>query len=199
MSNEVFQLMKQLDTDTVDMQIVLQCAPVLTGLKVSNLLNIKSIQGKDVGINVNKKDISVYILADNGYKMSVLLYREKELKKYLSDEKVVKMLYGMGYESNDLMKLLSDFAKRYRDYLDGFIDFPHEMGLFLGYPLEDVKGFIDNKGKNFLCSGYWKVYANMPEKIELFKKFQQAEEILMRNLYFERMYHSNTARREGYR
>ena len=27
--------------------------------------------------------------------------------------------------------------------------FPHEIGLFLGYPPEDVLGFIENKGEFF--------------------------------------------------
>ncbi len=32
--------------------------------------------------------------------------------------------------------------------------FPHEMGLLLGYPVEDVVGFMENNGKNYLYSGY---------------------------------------------
>ena len=43
--------------------------------------------------------------------------------------------------------------------MTGRCSFPHEIGFFLGYPYEDVIGFIDNEGENFLCSGCWKVYA----------------------------------------
>ena len=32
-------------------------------------------------------------------------------------------------------------------------EFPHEVGLFLGYPPEDVKGFIDHRANNFKCAG----------------------------------------------
>ncbi len=39
-------------------------------------------------------------------------------------------------------------------------DFPHEIGVFLGYPLADVIGFIQNRGKNFTACGYWKVYTD---------------------------------------
>ena len=35
-------------------------------------------------------------------------------------------------------------------------DFPHEIGVFLGYPLTDVVGFIENQGRNFTCCGCWK-------------------------------------------
>ena len=48
---------------------------------------------------------------------------------------------------------------RYRAYMNGSKIFPHEMGLLLGYPVEDVTGFMVHGGKNSLYSGYWKVYA----------------------------------------
>ena len=32
--------------------------------------------------------------------------------------------------------------------------FPHEIGLLLGYPVEDVLGFIRYQGKNYLYTGY---------------------------------------------
>src|SRR5699024_9979090 len=43
--------------------------------------------------------------------------------------------------------------------MTGRCSFPHEIGFFLGYPYEDVVGFIENEGENYLCSGCWKVYA----------------------------------------
>lgn len=39
-------------------------------------------------------------------------------------------------------------------------DFPHEIGVFLGYPLYDVVGFIENAGRNFTCCGCWKAYGD---------------------------------------
>ena len=42
--------------------------------------------------------------------------------------------------------------------------FPHEIGIFLGYPLADVAGFIRNKGRNCKCIGTWKVYGDAFEK-----------------------------------
>ena len=45
-------------------------------------------------------------------------------------------------------------------------DFPHEIGLFLGYPLEDVEGFIENRGRNYTCCGCWKAYGD-PEKARI--------------------------------
>ena len=52
-------------------------------------------------------------------------------------------------------------------------EFPHEIGLFLGYPPEDVKGFIDNRAEGYKCIGCWKVYGdeeNAKRKFECYKK-----------------------------
>ena len=58
-------------------------------------------------------------------------------------------------------------------------DFPHELGLLLGYPPEDVEGFIRHRGKNCLCTGYWKVYENREQKQQLFQRFEYAKENLV--------------------
>ena len=41
-------------------------------------------------------------------------------------------------------------------------DFPHEVGLFLGYPLEDVQGF-EADSRAFKYAGTWKVYGDPAE------------------------------------
>ena len=57
--------------------------------------------------------------------------------------------------------------------------FPHEMGLLLGYPVEDVEGFIEHKGKNYLYSGYWKVYEDVASKRKIFEAYENAKEELI--------------------
>lgn len=55
-------------------------------------------------------------------------------------------------------------------------EFPHEIGIFLGYPIEDVKGFIKWQGRKYLFAGYWKVYAHLVETKELFQAYDKAKE-----------------------
>ena len=57
--------------------------------------------------------------------------------------------------------------------------FPHELGLFLGYPIEDMEGFIKNKGENYLYAGYWKVYQDAEDKKLLFVAYESAKEGLL--------------------
>ena len=62
--------------------------------------------------------------------------------------------------------------------------FPHEIGLFLGYPLGDVMGYIENAGRNSKCSGCWKVYCNECEAMKLFAKFDKCKNVY-RQLFAE--------------
>ncbi|HBI64164.1 MAG TPA: DUF3793 domain-containing protein [Clostridiales bacterium] len=63
-------------------------------------------------------------------------------------------------------------------------DFPHEIGVFLGYPLRDVIGFIRNKGKNYTCCGHWKCYGDAEEAQRRFAVFRYCTEL------YQRMYRS---------
>ena len=58
--------------------------------------------------------------------------------------------------------------------------FPHEIGVFLGYDLSDIKSYID--GKECLYVGYWKVYSNVSEKVKLFNKYTRCKNAVIRML-----------------
>ena len=70
-----------------------------------------------------------------------------------------------------IYKLLKRLSDRIMMYCGGNVEFPHEIGAFLEYPVEDVRGFLENKGENFLYSGYWKVYHNLSKTLKLFEYF----------------------------
>ena len=52
-------------------------------------------------------------------------------------------------------------------------EFPHEIGLFLGYPIEDVVGFIRYAGKGCKLSGLWKVYGDAEAASRLFDRLSR--------------------------
>ena len=56
-------------------------------------------------------------------------------------------------------------------------EFPHEIGLFLSYPPEDVRGFIENRAQNFKRAGLWKVYGDEARAEALFRKFKKCTQI----------------------
>ena len=87
-----------------------------------------------------------------------LLYRREQMEKLLKSRETRSFFQSFGYSSMELSKALSGLAARYGLYAEGKGEFPHEIGLILEYPIWDVKGFIEHKGRDFLFSGYWKVY-----------------------------------------
>lgn len=168
----------QIDTRTAELQIVFQCAPLLSGLKISNLLIIDERLSEAVIQILSVTDISTYRLVCSGNRLSVLLYKDKELKDYLFRKDVNQMLKRNGYRGLSVEQALRLLSGRYRSYMEQRGNFPHEIGLFLGYPVEDVEGFIKNEGKNCLYTGYWKVYDNMAEKTQLFDRYDYVRELM---------------------
>ena len=110
---------------------------------------------------------------------------DDEMGKNQKAVKVLQRLFDAGYGTEkEIVNMTMDemlvyAAKRFREYKAGKADFPHEMGIFLGYPLGDVKGFIEHHGRNCLCSGYWKVYENEEKACETFRLYARVKQIAM--------------------
>lgn len=81
-----------------------------------------------------------------------------------------------------IYKLLKRLSDRIMMYCGGNIEFPHEIGAFLEYPVEDVRGFLENNGENFIYSGYWKVYHNASRTIKLFQFYDLVREHALREV-----------------
>ena len=194
MSEDVCEIVKSMDKESLDTQLALQCAPFISGLRMSNLLTVKKDQYADLVRIANKSDWNIKVLAVNKtgrqlwqITVTVLVYHEKALMEYLSSPEVCELLINMGYDSyavgsHDLKMLIDTFAHRYSSCRKGECKFPDEMGVFLGYPIEDVEGYIDNGGKNCLYTSYWKVYSNPEEKFRLFNNYEKAKENIIRYL-----------------
>lgn len=69
--------------------------------------------------------------------------------------------------------------------------FPHEIGLFLGYPSEDVNGFIKYGADKAKCVGAWRVYGDeeaAKKKFALYKKCTRVyKDAYRRHNSFERL------------
>ena len=67
-----------------------------------------------------------------------------------------------------------EYANRQTFKGDESGEFPHEVGLFLSYPPEDVKGFIDHRASGFKCAGLWKVYGNEEKRARYSRNTENA-------------------------
>lgn len=183
MSFDIVDIIKEMDVHSIPLQLALQCAPVISGIKISNLLTIPAKSLRELSVVLKKTELSFRILYPGRERLVILIYRETELKEYLEREEVMAFIYKCGYETSDISKIFPVFVKRYMRYMELKQDFPHELGLFLGYPIEDVEGFIKENGKNYLYSGYWKVYKDAELKIRLFKNYEKVQTEIVRLLY----------------
>ena len=59
-------------------------------------------------------------------------------------------------------------------------NFPHEVGLFLGYPLEDVVGFEVQGATGFKYSGIWKVYGDTESALHRMNLYRTCTETCMK-------------------
>ena len=159
----------------LERDIAFHCGPALAGIKSANLFcaDIKKYPFIYDGIKqLNKRlnccGIFFLILSENKGRVQILAYRREKLEKYLTDKNILDFLHSQGYpEEFSLDNYLNILKSRISDYCE----FPHEIGAFLGYPIEDIYGFINHPKEGCLYCGYWKVYDDAEAKRELFKRF----------------------------
>lgn len=164
--------------------LIEHCSPTLASLKTANLFNytydnVQELYGylRVLNRQLSKKGVSVSILRKYDHSALVYVYREKKLQEDLEKPGVREFMTKYGYTENPTANQAVAFLRKRFAEDNGF---PHEIGLFLGYPLGDVIGYIENAGRNSKCSGCWKVYCNECEAIKLFAKFDKCKSVYRR-------------------
>ena len=165
----------------LDRAIIDHASPTLARLKLGNLFN--HTMGADfpaefatLSGQLMDRGVTMTILKISRGKALIYLYRAEELKRTLEDKGVRHLLETCGYRCFDVDVALKTLKTRLND-LDAF---PHEIGVFLGYPLEDVLGFIENGGRNCLSCGCWKVYSNECEAHKAFERYGKCKAVYQR-------------------
>lgn len=83
----------QKDVQTsAQMEIAWQCAPVLTGVKPSNILTLKNVSEKEVAESLKELGISYSMLCDSGVRKVWLIYREEEILEILEKKNTANFL-----------------------------------------------------------------------------------------------------------
>ena len=161
--------------------IVRHCAPTLANLKTGSLFvcpitdrpsffsSLRSLNDLLV-----PKGLRALPLRIREHSALVYLYRPSRLKKDLEDPAAIKILQDHGYSCYG--KCLPKLIERVR----ASEEFPHEIGLFLGYPPEDVQGFLDHRPCK--CSGYWKVYGDENKAKKTFDLYKKCERVYCQQL-----------------
>lgn len=176
--------MSERDRYKFEKMLALHSAPTLLGVKCANLFSVDQTEfhTNDVESYFNGKGalngFSVRCLCRCKQRVLVYVYHKVLLEMWFSDERVSSFLKEFGYVPSFSVNEKLDILEE-RISCDSF---PHEIGIFLGYPLDDVLGFIKNGGTNCLFCGFWKVYSE-PEKAKTeFDKYVYCRNYLCNNI-----------------
>lgn len=173
---------------TFESVLVEQCAPTLVGLKPASLFRYQPGPSDEGRVPLARWKGA---LAARGIRVRVLkacprtgawmiyLYREVWITRILCQPEIQDFLRRQGYRPEEgCQAMLTRLSRR----LCLEEDYPHEIGVFLGYPLEDVEGFILHRGRDFTCCGYWKVYGDAAAAQRRFDCYRRCTRICLERL-----------------
>lgn len=177
---------KQAAAQRFEQTLAFHCAPSMAGIKTADLFSWAGAPEDTLALI----DTIAQEMAHTGIcfrrlcfcrgRSLILVYRRKRLEERLNQDEVRTLLLRDGYPVEEgLEAMLDHLAQR---VLDCPADFPHEVGLFLGYPVEDVEGFRKNDGRDFKFCGLWKVYSDVERAQECFRRYSWCRRALCRRV-----------------
>lgn len=159
--------------------VVRQAAPTLAGIKTGSLFPCPCTEKETLLEEIrafNRRYLSrglcLLPLRFTEGKALLYLYRPAALRRDLRGQTAEALLADAGYPCGSCGRCVAQLVRRMR----GSAEFPHEVGLFLSYPPEDVQGFIDHRACDFKCAGLWKVYSDEERAQRLFTRFKRCTE-----------------------
>lgn len=160
--------------------LIFHCAPTLAGLKTGNLFSCP-YEDKETLIQeirrlnqqLGPKGLRVIPMRYCEKRVLLYVYRPSGLVSDLSGEEARSLLEEAGYANCTADQCVIELARR----LQATECFPHEIGLFLSYPPEDVRGFIENKGADCRCVGCWKVYGDEEKARKTFQRYKKCTDV----------------------
>lgn len=159
----------------IDYKLAFHCAPVIAGVKPANLITLKRTGAETTDNQIRwiksalcTKGIYMFTLLEEPDRALILLYNRQQLWEWLNTPENKALLDKYKHTPSECPEMLLGQLKRRINESNGF---PHEIGVFLGYPPGDVEDFIRNKGRHYSLSGYWKVYRNVEEAKKTFSVY----------------------------
>ncbi|MEA3466342.1 MAG: DUF3793 family protein [Thermodesulfobacteriota bacterium] len=145
--------------------LALGAAEVLAGVKPANLLRISN-RTYSCGRNMYQlwQDYGQELLADSPMVATsmrnddggvlLLIYSTQILQRRLNSRCSHTFLTSLHYDApGNIEHTLQQLASRFIDN-----EFPHEIGVFLGYPLKDVAAFMGRSHLPVSSQRLWKIY-----------------------------------------
>lgn len=159
--------------------VALEAAEVLEGAKPANLVQLRN-RRQPCGRNLHLlwRSYGAELLADSP--LTALSLRQKEsgelmlffspqiLQKHLHHFQTAAFLKRLGYQGpGNLQATLAELQRRF----EAGTELPHEIGLFLGYPLKDVAGFMGCSNKPCTACRRWRIYGDPAPSLALSDRY----------------------------
>lgn len=167
----------------IEKYLIEHCSPTLASIKTASLFTVdfSSVSELKNAISYwnacfSDKGVMLIVLRKKDGRALIYVCRKSRLQSDLHEPGVARFLNAYGYSGTDADVAIQTLKAR----LEQSEEFPHEIGIFLGYPLGDVIGFIENAGQNCKCSGCWKVYCNECEAVKAFARYKKCKDVYMR-------------------
>ena len=162
--------------------LIRHCSPTLAGIKTANMFTCCFENPEDIKRDIRKLNsmlvkngLKALPLRFSGNRALIYVYRPTRLTEDLKNRTAGCILSGLGYEGKTTRQCIVHLKRRICQQAE----FPHEIGLFLGYPPEDVKCFMEKGANECKCTGMWKVYGNVEEAQRLFKQYKKCVDIYL--------------------
>ena len=176
-----------------DEPVIRHCAPTLASIKTANLFSCKYESREELYASIRSlnrrlsgKGLRILPLKCRDGRALIYVYRPNRLFQDLTDASASELLRACGYECCGTNRCIVRLIERLQEG-DAF---PHEIGLFLGYPPEDVEGFIYRRSEA-KYTGYWKVYGDVESAQRTFQRYRRCTDSYLkqasRGLEIERL------------
>lgn len=174
-------LFKIEDKESIKKFLLYNSSLVIAGVKPSATVTVNKMlkdlykswieYGKDFLESIN---LSFINLREDDNALIILIYNNDILKTHIFKTENIEFLRKLGYENNNISYYVEYLKDRYEEF-----NCPHELGIFLGIPIDDVKSFMQCSYKKCLGCGYWKIYSNYEKAIEIFSIYDDVREKTM--------------------
>lgn len=153
-------------------------APLVMGIKPSVLMNVSYNDevnwSKFKILFTRPKALEIREIRKLNGQLQVMFYQKDLLDSVLSQRAIQQFLRSLSYPTH---YSLDNYLQVLKDRIVSG-KFPHEIGVFLGYPLKDVLGFMGLQPLPYTKTQGWRIYGEERPSNEVYENYRKARRMM---------------------
>ncbi|MDE7183202.1 MAG: DUF3793 family protein [Lachnospiraceae bacterium] len=157
--------------------VIFHCSPTMAGMKTGSLFTCPIEEGNLLTENIRQLNsslvpggIRMLPVKYMGCKALIYMYRPEKLAEDFKDKTAKEILEEKNYPVDHVDRCVVELVRRLKGKEEAF---PHEIGLFLGYPPKDVAAFMKSSSAGVQYVGTWKVYSDVETAKMKFAQYRE--------------------------